>query len=96
MSHSLSETLDCYERYQWTIEKWHLYKQTPYTLPIVLVKEHNGEISMCIDYPELNAITVIRPFTMPFVEEMLASLAGPLYFTKLDIMSGYYLIPIAE
>lgn len=69
---------------------------SPYSSPIVLFKKANGEDRMCIDYRALNAITVKQPFPMPVVEELLAKLAGNTYFTSLDLMSGYYQIPVSE
>lgn len=44
----------------------------------------------------MNAITVKQPYPMPVVEELLAKLAGNTHFTTLDLMSGYYQIPVAQ
>lgn len=70
--------------------------QSSYASPIVLVKKQNGEDRMCVDYRQLNGITVKQPYPMPIIEEQLASLAGNTVFTSLDLMAGYYQIPIAE
>lgn len=68
--------------------------KSPYASPIVLVKKSNGEDRLCVDYRELNSVTTKQPFPMPIIEELLATLAGNRYFTTLDLMSGYYQIPI--
>lgn len=70
--------------------------ESPYASPIVLVKKGNGEDRMCIDYRELNDVTVKQPFPMPIIEELLETLAGNVYFTKLDLMAGYYQVPVVE
>ena len=50
---------------------------------------------MCVDYRELNAITEREYFPTPNIEEQLNSLAGKKLFTILDLMSGYYQVPVA-
>lgn len=60
----------------------------------MLVKKRNGEDRMCVDYRELNSITERQPFPMPVFEKLFAMLAGNKYFTSLDLMSGYYQIPV--
>lgn len=67
---------------------------SPYASAIVMVKKPTGEDRMCVDYRPLNAITMKQPFPMPTVEDLLGQLAGYTYFTTLDLMSGYYQIPI--
>lgn len=68
---------------------------SPFASPVVLVKKPSGEDRLCIDYRELNSNTVKAPFPMPVVDELLSSLAGYNLFTTLDLMSGYYQIPVA-
>lgn len=69
---------------------------SPYAFPIVLVAKQNGEDRLCVDYRQLNAITVKQPYPMPVVEEQLAVLAGNKIFTSLDLVAGYHQIPVAE
>lgn len=68
--------------------------ESSFASPIVIVKKQNGEDRLCVDYRELNSITIKQPFPMPIIEELLASLAGYTYFTTLDFMSGYYKNPV--
>lgn len=72
------------------------HSTSPYASPIVLVKKQNGEDRLCVDYRQLNAITIKLPYPMPLVEEQLAVLAGNTIFSSLDLVSGYHQIPIAE
>lgn len=69
---------------------------SPFASPIVIVKKQNGEDRLCVDYRQLNAVTVKQPYPMPVVEEQLASLAGNAIFTSLDLVAGYHQIPIVE
>lgn len=65
-----------------------------YSSPAMLIAKSNGEDRLCIDYRKLNSITRNQPFPMPIIEEQLSKLSGMKFFSTLDLISGYYQIPI--
>lgn len=67
-----------------------------YASPIVLVKKKNNEYRLCVDYRALNKKTVKDSYPMPVIDDQLDRLSGKVYFTSLDLKSGYYQIPMAE
>ena len=68
---------------------------SPYGAPILFVKKKDGSLRMCVDYRMLNKITIKNKHPLPRIDELLDQLTGARYFTKLDLRSGYYQVPIA-
>ncbi|CAG9114451.1 unnamed protein product [Plutella xylostella] len=70
--------------------------QSEYASPIILVAKKNGEKRLCVDYRALNRKTVKEKFPMPLVDDQIDSLSEQVYFTTLDLTSGYHQVPVAE
>ena len=51
---------------------------------------------LCIDYRALNKVTVRNKYPLPIISDLFDQLHEAKYFTKLDLRSGYYQVPIAE
>ena len=69
---------------------------SPWNSPIVPVRKKDGSIRLCIDYRKLNKVTIADKFPVPNLYDSLYGLGSAKYFTRLDLVRGYYQLPVDE
>lgn len=57
---------------------------------VILVKKKDGSQRLCVDYKQLNKITLKDKFPILLVEELLNELSVTYWFSKLDLRISYH------
>ncbi|KAL6323506.1 hypothetical protein AAG906_039083 [Vitis piasezkii] len=63
---------------------------SPWGAPILFVKKNDGSMRLCIDYRELNKVTVRNKYPLPRIDDLFDQLQGACVFSKIDLRSGYH------
>ncbi|GJW57045.1 putative reverse transcriptase domain-containing protein [Tanacetum coccineum] len=68
----------------------------PWGVPILFVKKKDGSFRMCIDYRELNKLTVKNRYPLPRIDDLVDQLQGSQFFSKIDLRSGHHQLRVHE
>nr|GEU29174.1 putative reverse transcriptase domain-containing protein [Tanacetum cinerariifolium] len=63
---------------------------SPWGAPVQFVKKKDGSFWMCIDYRELNKLTMKNRYPLPRIDELFDQLQGSKVYSKIDLRSGYH------
>ncbi|GKC58628.1 putative reverse transcriptase domain-containing protein, partial [Tanacetum coccineum] len=69
---------------------------SPWGAPVLFVKKKDGSFRMCIDYRELNKLTIKNHYPLPRIDDLFDQLQGSQYFSKIDLRSGYHQLRVHE
>jgi len=62
--------------------------------PVVLVNKNDGRIRLCIDYQQLNNVTIKNAYPFPRIADFLDQLKRAIIFSKIDICSFILLMKL--
>ncbi|RVW16032.1 Transposon Tf2-12 polyprotein [Vitis vinifera] len=60
---------------------------SPWGAPVLFVKKKDGSMRLCIDYRELNKVTVRNKYPFPQIDDLFDQLQGACVFSKIDLRS---------
>ena len=73
-----------------------MHSKSPAGAPILFVPKLDGKLRLCVDYRQLNKLTILNKYPLPLMTELRERVAGATIFTKLDLKDGYHLIRIRK
>ena len=62
--------------------------------PVLFVKKKDGSLRLCIDYRQLNKVTIRNQYPLPRIDDLFDQLQGAKVFSKIDLRSGYHQLKV--
>ena len=69
---------------------------SPWGAPVLSVKNKDGTLRLCIDYRQLNKMTIKNRYPMPCIDDPFDQTCGATIFSKIDLISGYHQVEIKD
>ena len=69
---------------------------SPWGAPVLFVKKKDGSLWLCIDYRQLNRVTIRNQYPLPRIDELFDQLQGSRLYSKIDLRSGYHQLRVQE
>ena len=69
---------------------------SPWGAPVLFVKKKHVTLRMCIDYRQINKVTIKNKYMLPRIEDLFDQLKGASVFSKIDLRSKYYQLRVEE
>ncbi|KAH0706179.1 hypothetical protein KY285_012257 [Solanum tuberosum] len=68
----------------------------PWGAPVFFLRKKDGSLRMCIDYRQLNMVTIKNKYPLPRMDDLFDPLQGASCFSKIDLISGYHQLKVRE
>nr|GFB83001.1 putative reverse transcriptase domain-containing protein [Tanacetum cinerariifolium] len=69
---------------------------SPWGAPVLFVKKKDGSLRMCVDYQELNKLTVKNRYPLSRIDDLFDQLQGSSVYSKIGLRSGYHQLRVRE
>ena len=69
---------------------------SPWGAPVLFVKKKDGSLRLCIDYRQLNRVTIHNQYPLPRIDELFDQLQGSRVYSKIDLRLGYHQLRVQE
>ena len=69
---------------------------SPWGAPVLFVKKKDGTFRMCIDYRQLNKLTIKNRYPLPRIDDIFDQVRGASVFSKIDLRTVYHQLRIKE
>ncbi|GKE95714.1 putative reverse transcriptase domain-containing protein, partial [Tanacetum coccineum] len=69
---------------------------SPWGAPVLFVKKKDISFRMCIDYRELNKLTIKNRYPLPRIDDLFDQLQGSSTYSKIDLRSSYHQLRVRD
>jgi hypothetical protein len=69
---------------------------SPWGAPILFVKNKDGTLRLCIDFKQLNKVSVKNKYPLLGIDDLFDQLKDAKICSKIDLRSGYHQVRIKE
>ncbi|GKD99546.1 putative reverse transcriptase domain-containing protein [Tanacetum coccineum] len=69
---------------------------SPWGVPVLFVKKKDGSFRMCIDYRELNKLTIKNGYPLPRIDDLFDQLQGSSVYSKIELRSSYHQLRVRD
>ena len=69
---------------------------SPWGVPVVFVKKKDGTLRFCVDYRQLNKMTLKNKYQLPKIDDLFDQLKDSSVFSKIDLRFGYHQLRIKD
>jgi hypothetical protein len=63
---------------------------SPWGAPVIFIRKKDGSWRLCIDYRQLNKVTIKNQYPLPKIDNLVDQMMGATVFSKIDLRSGYH------
>ena len=69
---------------------------SPWGAPVLFAKKKGKTLRLCIDYRQLNRVTIKNRYPLPRIDDLFDQLRGARVYSKIDLHTGYYQLRVRE
>ncbi|KAA0052117.1 RNA-directed DNA polymerase-like protein [Cucumis melo var. makuwa] len=92
-----SELKELKDQLQELLKKGYIWPSTsPWRASVLFVKKKDGSMRLCIDYRQLNKVTIKNKYPLSRIDDLFDQLKGTSIFSKMDLRLGYHQLRIKE
>ena len=92
-----SELKELKEQFHKLLDKEFIRPSTsPWGAPVLFVRKKDGSMGMCIDYRELNKVTIKNSYPLPMIDNLLDQLQGARVFPNINLRSCYHQVRVKK
>ena len=69
---------------------------SPWGAPVLFAKKKDKTLRLCIDYRQLNRVTIKNRYLLPRIDDLFDQLRGARVYSKIDLLTGYHQLRVRD